>query len=61
MLKMVRIRLLVRQHDKQNFFGTLRPISETSSKRILIYLHSTNYSENNIGHSDIQKHVSYKK
>ena len=34
---------------------------ETFFKRILGYLYCTKYNEINIGHSYIQKHVSYKK
>ena len=47
--------------DTQKLSDTLRPMGEKYLKRIVKYLYCTKYNEINIGHSNIQKHVSYEK
>ena len=47
--------------NTQKFSNTLRPIGGKCLKRILKYLYFTKYNKINTCHSDIPKHVSYKK
>ena len=61
LLKMIYIRQMVDLQRRTNFSDTLRTMGENYLQRILTYLFCTKCNELNMCHSNVQKHVSYKK